>query len=80
MPVVGFSKLQLDISKTRRTLETMNEADVRDAHGDPVPRPSLPNIPLYLYEAVIRDVDQDQKSHEAEVDARRRLLDGTSPI
>ena len=80
MPVATFSKLHLDVNEVRRTLETVTEADIRDAHGEPVPRPSLPNIPPYLYEAVMHDADEDQKSHDAEVDAQRRALDGSTPI
>jgi hypothetical protein len=80
MPVAQFSTLHLRVNEARRNLETVTEADVRDAYGEPVPRPSLPAIPTYLYEAVIHDMDEDQKSHDAEVDARRRALGGMSPV
>ena len=80
MAVATFSKLDLDGSKLRRRLETVAEADIRDDHGEPVTRPSLLSVPPYLYHAVIHDLDDGQKLHDAEVDAQRRALDGTSPI
>ncbi|HEV8043072.1 MAG TPA: hypothetical protein VGP62_29605 [Bryobacteraceae bacterium] len=58
----------------------MAESDIRDAHGEMVPRLSLPKIPPYLYEAVIHDMVEDQKAYDAEVDAQRGALNGTSPI
>lgn len=76
MPAVTFSKLQNDINELRGKLEAVAETDVRDAHGDLVTRLPLENIPTYLYEAVIQDMSRDRESHEAEVDAQRRVLDG----
>lgn len=76
MPVAQFSTLQLRVNEARRSLETVTEADIRDAYGEPVPRPSLPAVPTYLYEAVIQDMSTDRESHEAEVDAQHWALDG----
>lgn len=71
VPAVTFSKLQIDVNELRGKLEAVAETDVRDAHGEPVTRLPLENIPTYLYEAVVQDVSSDRVSHEAEVDAQR---------
>jgi len=72
VPAVTFSELQIDVNELRGKLEAVAEADVRDAHGEPVTRLPLGNIPAYLYEAVVQDVSSDRESHEAEVEAQRR--------
>lgn len=77
---VTFSEFNLGTKAVEDRLMRVLEADIRDAHGERVARPVLPEIPDHIYQGLIHSLDEDLKEHEGEVEAWHRALKGWIPL
>ena len=69
MPNITFSKFDILLSKASdEFLRNVVEADIRGAHGEAVARSSLSGVPQYVYDALVCNLDKDQKAWDAELD------------
>jgi hypothetical protein len=71
---VIFSSLDLRVTDALVEFNAIMEADIRAAHGEIVERPRLSGVPEHIYIAAMCSQDEDQKAHDAEVDAQRGRL------
>ncbi len=77
MAIIQISALDIHIARASdEFFSRVVEADIREAHGEVISRVALSGVPEYVYEALVRSLDEDQKSIEAEVEEQYRLLDG----
>lgn len=78
MPVVTLSRFTIDLADALKEFEAAAEADIKQAHGEAIPRPRLTGVPEHRYHAALVAMDRDQKDHDEEMAAQQRSLDRTT--